>query len=69
MIGRMVFGAQDASRIVDLDHLVVLIKSTTTAGIDCRRVLIDDLWGPISDLRSLVDWGHELHRRIIERGL
>ena len=56
----MVFRAQDANGIVDLDHLVVLI-STTTTDIDRERVLIDNLWGPISDLRR-----HEFHRKVSE---
>ena len=68
MAGRMVFGAQDANRIVDLDHLVVLI-STTTSGIDRKRILIDDLWGLISDLKRLVSWRHELRRKVRDGGL
>ena len=51
---RMVFEAQDHRRIVDLDHLTVLISSTTTANINHRRILIDDLWGLISNLWRLV---------------
>ena len=68
MARRMVFGAQDASEIVDLDHLVVLI-STTTTDIDRERVLIDDLWGSISDLRRLVSWRHKLRKKVSEEGL
>ena len=43
MAGRMVFEAQDASRIVNLHHLVILIGTTTTTSSDRERVLIDNL--------------------------
>ena len=66
---RMVLKAHNPNRIVDLDHLVVLISSTTTTGIDRRRVFIDDLWGLVSDLWRLVCRGHKLCRRIIDRSL
>ena len=65
MARRMAFGAQDASGIIDLDHLIILINATTT-GINRKRVLIDDLLGPISDLRRLVSWRHELRRKVSE---
>ena len=45
MTRRMVFEAQDPNRIVDLDHLVVLISSAPTASINRMRVLINDLCG------------------------
>ena len=66
---RMVFGAQDPDRIVDLDHIVVLISSTTTASIDRKRIFVDDLRGLVSDLRRLVGKRHKLRRRVIERSL
>ena len=69
MARRMVIEAQDAGRIVNLDHLVFLISSTTTTCIDRKRVLIDDLWGPIRNLRRLVSRGNELRRKVSERGL
>ena len=65
----MVFRTQDPSRIIDLDHLVVLVSFATIAGINYRRILIDDLWGLISNLWRLVSRGHELCRRIIKESL
>ena len=65
----MVFRAQDPSRIVDLDHLIILINSATTTGINRKRVLIDDLWGLIRDLWRLVGRWHELNKGIIEGSL
>ena len=47
---RMIFRAQDPDRIVNLNHLVVLMSSTTIVGIDRKRIFVDDLWGLISDL-------------------
>ena len=58
--------AQDSSWIVDLDNLVVLISSTTTTSIDRRRVLIDDLWGQISDLNRLVSEGTNFTGRSVK---
>ena len=63
----MVFGAQNPSRIVDLNHIVVLIGSTIIVNIDRMRVFVDDLWGLISDLWIMVGRRHELRKRIIER--
>ena len=65
----MVFRAQDPGRIVDLNQLIVLISSTTTASIDRRRVFVDDLWGLVGNLWRLVSRRHELRRRIIDRSL
>ena len=65
----MIFRAQDPDRIVDLNQFIILISSTTTTGIDRRRVFIDDLWGLVGNLWRLVGRGHELHKRIIERSL
>ena len=62
----MVFGDQDASGVINLHHLVVLI---TTTDSDCKRVLIDNLRGPINDLRKLATWRHELRKKVSERGL
>ena len=62
----MVFTAQDPGRIIDLNQLIVLVSSTTTTGIDRRRVFVDDLWGLVGDLWRLVGRSHELCRRIIE---
>ena len=61
----MVFTAQDPGRIIDLNQLIVLVSSTTTTGIDRRRVFVDDLWGLVGDLWRLVSRRHELYRRII----
>ena len=66
---RMVFGAQDHNKIVDLHHLVILISVATTPNINNRDVLIDELWGLVRDLWRLVGRGHELHGRIIEGSL
>ena len=65
----MIFRAQDPDRIVNLNHLVVLMSSTTIVGIDRKRIFVDDLWGLISDLWRLVGLRHELYKRIIERSL
>ena len=61
--------AQDASRVINLHHFIVLISSPITAGCDRSRVLIDNLGRLISDLRRLVNWRHELHKRLRQRGL
>ena len=66
---RTLIGAQDASRVIDLHHFIVLDTSTIAIGCDRSRVLVDNLWGSISDLKRLVSWRHELHRRISNRGL
>ena len=66
---RMVLRAQDPDRIVDLNQLIVLISSTTTAGIDRMRVFGDDLWGLVGNLWGLVGMRHELRKRIIEKNL
>ena len=66
MARRMVFRAQDPSKIVDMNQLVVLVSSTTTAEIDRGRVFVDDLWGLINNLWRLIRKKHELCRRIIE---
>ena len=69
MARRMIFGAQDPIRIVDLDHLVVLISFATTVDINSRRDLIDDLWGLVRELWRLVSRVHKLRRRIIKGSL
>ena len=61
--------AQDANRIINLHHLVILFSSATTTGCDHRRVLIDNLRMLISDLKRLVSWRHELRKKVSERGL
>ena len=61
----MIFGAQDPNRVVDLNQLVVLISTTTTFGVDHRRIFIDDLWRLVGDLGRLVGRRHELHWRIV----
>ena len=61
--------AQDASRVIDLHHLVVLISSPITAGCNRNRVLIDNLGRPISDLGRLVSQGQEVRRKLRQRGL
>ena len=52
-----IFGAQDPSKVVDLNQLVVLISITTTSSINHRRIFIDVLWGLVGDLGRLVGRG------------
>ena len=65
----MVFGAQDPSGVIYLNQVVVLINTTTTAGVDHRRIFINDLWRLVGDPGRLVGRRDELRRRIIERAL
>ena len=61
--------AQDASRVINLHHFIVLISSPITTDCNRSRVLIDNWGRPISVIGRLVSWRHELRGRLCQRGL